>query len=110
MESSAACILMIVLLIGIGMYEFWYKHSDHVQVPPKGKLDPFATVVNIQCNKPSRKANYIKTTITFSDGFVFIALDTEYRGRNLVVTPAMKNNMLQRAKVAHRAAVEKGVK
>lgn len=107
MDGTVMCIFMIALVVGIGIYEMWYTHSDHVQSPVMGKLDPWATVVSIHGKKPSRKSNYIKTTITFSDGFVFVACDTKYGPGTLIVTPDMKSSMLRRARAAHDAAVEK---
>lgn len=79
-------------------------------MPATGKLDPFAPVTSIQSKKPSRKSNYIKTTITFSDGFVFVACDTQYGAGTMMVTPMMKKDMLGRAEEAHRIAAARCAK
>ena len=107
MDGTSMCVFMVALVVGIGIYEMWYTHSDHIQSPVVGKLDPSATVVSIHSKKPSRKSNYIKTTITFSDGFEFVACDTKYGPGTLIVTPDMKSSMLRRARAAHYAAAVK---
>ena len=100
-------VVIIIIMFAIILWDPIYCSMDHTEVPSSGKLDSFATIVNITQKKPSRKSHKIKTTIEFSDGFRFWAYDTSQRGLHLVVTPDMTRNMIERARKKHAEAMLK---
>ncbi len=100
-------VFFIIILFAIILWGNIYSNTDHTEIPASGKLDAYAKIVNITQKKPSRKAHKIKTTIEFSDGFLFWAFDTKQGAGRLIVTPDMTSNMIQRANKKHAEAVLK---
>ena len=107
MGAALAMVIMVGLMIAISVHNYNYTHTDHTSCPDPAKLDPDAKIVDFKQGRSSRKSNHIRTTIVFSDGFEFVAFDTEEGWGTIRTTPAMNLEMTNRAIRSHSEAVEK---
>ena len=107
MGAALAMVIMVGLMIAISVHNYNYTHTDHTSCPDPAKLDPDAKIVDFKQGRSSRKSNYIRTTIVFSDGFEFVAFDTEEGWGTIRTTPAMNLEMTNRAIRSHSEAVAK---
>ncbi len=107
-------VLFIVAIWAVlGGFFLWeiYCMFDHSHCPDKSRLSPKAQAVSMD-SKYSTLLSKFKTTVTFSDGFVYVTHKTKSQRVSFnkvqnIVDKEMKMQILDKAIAAHNKAVSR---
>ena len=97
-------------LIAVGIYSFIHIAHDHWSPRSGQTLDANAAITDVSI-KQSSLADRFKTTVTFSDGFVYSSYKTKtklgFMKKTLSVTEEMKQEIERRAIAKHAELISK---
>ena len=103
---------MVALIIGVFGKE-WYSYFDHWEWEDDDRLDKNAEIVSVTSDKVLyvKNGGKYKTTVTFSDGFVYITHTTNredgFFHYRISVDEELKKEIIKEAISCHNKTVDK---
>ncbi len=105
-------LFIIIIFVVVTLNKSVSSNFDQTRKEPYTKLQPDATIVNVEVEQVQYVKNSakFKTTVYFSDGFVFITHKTDrddnFFTYKISISPELRKEIIQNAIEAHDRALK----